>query len=114
MQVKILEPALADLQMIKEWRFKNGDQIVESCLKAINRLELSPNIGIPLRSKIDLETDFKYLINKPFLIFYKVKEHVMIYRIMDARQDYLGQLLRIEDWILKIRIGLINFCYQDL
>ncbi|GAB2022434.1 type II toxin-antitoxin system RelE/ParE family toxin [Pseudolactococcus yaeyamensis] len=93
MAVKILESAFEDLQLIKEWHYKNGSKIATGCLEEIERLNQSPNIGVPLDSKIDVETDFKFLVYRPYLIFYKVRDKVVVYRIMDGRQDYLGNLL---------------------
>lgn len=55
-------------------------------------------MGVSLSAKLHIQTDYRYLISKNYLIFYKADdENVSIYRILNGRMDYI-----------KILFGEIN------
>ena len=50
-------------------------------------------MGTPLSSKVDLETDLRFLIVSKRLIFYRVDvDRIKITRVLDGRQDYMTHL----------------------
>lgn len=61
--------------------------------ESIERLLEFPLSGGELSKKILKKTDYRYLIAAPYIIFYKVEKDVIkIYRVLDARQDYIKVL----------------------
>lgn len=49
-----------------------------------------PNLGLSLNAKIEIPTDYRYIICENYLIFYKYdKSYVSIYRVLYAKRDYL-------------------------
>jgi len=56
-------------------------------------------LGGELGAKINISTDFRYLISGSYLVFYKVdSSHVSIYRILNAKRDYLAILFNDEEF----------------
>jgi toxin ParE1/3/4 len=52
-----------------------------------------PGIGTSLRIKVNIKTDYRYLVCGSYLIFYKIEgEYVSIYRVLNGVQDYLAIL----------------------
>lgn len=50
-------------------------------------------MGAPLGSKLDLETDLRFLVVSKRLIFYRVNEdRIEVTRVLDGRQDYMTHL----------------------
>lgn len=46
--------------------------------------------GGKLSSKVDIITDYRYLISGNYIIFYKLdKSYVSIYRILYTKRDYI-------------------------
>ena len=47
-----------------------------------------PYIGADLSKRVSFKTDYKYVINGNYVIFYKVgREYVEIYRVVNRFQD---------------------------
>lgn len=93
-----------DLFEIKEYITKEFDNpneainVVSKIIEDYEKLKEYPYLGLKLSSKIDVETNYRYLISGNYLIFYKVdKEYVSIYRILYARRDYIKILFDEED-----------------
>ncbi len=67
-------------------------------VKAISQLSEQPYIGASLSSKLDLETDLRFLVVSKWLIFYRVNEdRIKVTRVLDGRQDYMTHLFNVED-----------------
>lgn len=50
-------------------------------------------MGVPLSSKLDLETDIRFQAVSKRLIFYRVNEgRIEVPRVLDRRQDYMTHL----------------------
>jgi len=56
-------------------------------------LQDNPNIGLSLKKKFGIETDYLFWIVSPYIVFYKLEDnYVGIYRVLDGRSDYLVTL----------------------
>jgi plasmid stabilization system protein ParE len=78
--------AYDDLEEIK-------DYIARDIFKSIDGLKKHPNLGVSLQAKTGIITDYRYLIHKPYLIFYKNNEKfINIYRVLHGARDYLKVL----------------------
>lgn len=103
-KLRINPVAKKDLFEIKEYITKEIDNpneainVVSKIIEDYEKLKEYPYLGLKLSSKIDVETNYRYLISGNYLIFYKVdKEYVSIYRILYARRDYIKILFDEED-----------------
>lgn len=94
LKVKINDIALKDIIEIKEYiktenisaikRFSNELKLT------LERLSEFPNIGMKLSKILDIETEYRYLIIKGYIIFYKYdKNNIYIYRIINEKRDYI-------------------------
>lgn len=60
----------------------------------IGQLEMFPDIGAPLSSIADVESDERFLVSGNYLTFYRVRSDIVfIDRILNGRCDYLRILL---------------------
>jgi len=50
-------------------------------------------MGVSLNSRINMKTDYRFLICGMYLIFYKIEgEFVSVYRVLNGMRDYLSIL----------------------
>ncbi len=98
-KLRINPQATEDLLQIKEYisnEFQNpesAEDIVLKIIESYERLKQFPNIGIDLSSKVNVKTDFKYLISGNYIVFYHLKNrYILIERILYAGSDYLKTL----------------------
>lgn len=98
--IRLTPAALNDLQEIKKYISEElcnpiaANRIVKEIIDDYMLLEISPDMGVSLSAKLHIQTDYRYLISKNYLIFYKADdENVSIYRILDGRMDYIKILL---------------------
>ena len=94
LKVKINEVALRDIKEIKEYiREENinaSKRFSNELRKNIDRIIEFPNIGISLSKIIGVETEYRYLICKGYIIFYKYdSSNIYIYRILNDKRDYM-------------------------
>lgn len=67
----------------------SAEKIVAKIVESYGKLKDFPYMGIELSSKIDIVTDYRYLVSGKYIIFYKVDDvYVSVYRILFARRDY--------------------------
>lgn len=72
-----------------------ADRLIKDIVKAYKQLKDTPLIGSLLDAKINIKTDFRYLVCRGYMIFYKVDGNaVYIYRIINGRRDYCRILFR--------------------
>lgn len=77
---------------------KTALALTRRIVKAISQLSEQPYIGASLSSKLDLETDLRFLVVSKWLIFYRVNEdRIEVTRVLDGRQDYMTHLFDVED-----------------
>lgn len=94
-KLRINPLARKDLLEIKEYITEELDSpnAAENTLikiaESYEKLKDFPYMGIELSSKIDIATDYRFLVSGKYIIFYKVDDiYVSIYRILYARRDY--------------------------
>ncbi|RKQ28676.1 type II toxin-antitoxin system RelE/ParE family toxin [Oceanobacillus halophilus] len=95
-QLRINPIAKQDLHDIKEYITKEFDDptaavdVITNIMGCYGKLEEFPELGIELSSKIEIPTDYRYLICGKYIVFYKNDEvYVSIYRILYSRRDYV-------------------------
>lgn len=92
-RLDILRPAQNDLQLIKEFHPRDGRQLVLAIYEDMEGLCGSPELGPSLAGKIAEAGNYRYLASGNFLIIYRSKGQLLrIYRVFDARQDWLNEL----------------------
>jgi addiction module RelE/StbE family toxin len=88
--------AQEDLQAIKRYiadELQNPQAAINTVAqitKKLRNLEDFPSMGAPLASKIDIETDYRFLVCGSYMAFYRYDgEVVHIIRILYGRRDYV-------------------------
>lgn len=79
---------------------ESGTKFVDEIMKDMEKLKDTPKIGTSLQTKIDVTTDFRYMVfsftkKQIYIIIYRVDEKediVYINRIFDSRTNYLNIL----------------------
>lgn len=67
-----------------------AENTVNGILDAIDRLEDFAEIGAPLSSVTEVESDYRFLISRSYMIFYRIEEKdIYIDRILYGRRNYL-------------------------
>lgn len=94
-KLRINPLARKDLLEIKEYITEELDnsRAAENTLikiaESYQKLKDFPHMGVELSSKIDVITEYRFLVSGKYIIFYKVDDvYVSIYRILYARRDY--------------------------
>ena len=96
-KVRISPLAANDLNDIKEYIAGDNPhaaaKLVNILLAVIKKLAHFPKLGSPLSSKINIQTDYRYLVCETYLIFYKIEgEYISVYRVLNGARDYLSIL----------------------
>ena len=109
-KLRINPLATEDLIEIKNYITKELEnptaaiKVVRKIIENYEKLKEFPMMGADLSVKVNIKTDFRYLVSGNYIIFYRVDdEYVSIYRILYARRDYLRILFPNE----------INMSYED-
>ena len=56
----------------------------------VDRLESYAEIGAPLSSIADIESDYRFLVTSSYLTFYRVRDNdIYVDRVLYGRRDYL-------------------------
>lgn len=70
-----------------------AERIISHIVKSCSNLKQMPLSGMLLSSKIQVDTDLRYLICEKYLVFYRIAENeIHIIRILDGRTNYAAQL----------------------
>lgn len=70
-----------------------AEKTVNRIMDAIDQLEDFAEIGAPLSSIADTQSDLRFLVTGNYLTFYRVKgNEVYVDRILYGRRDYLREL----------------------
>lgn len=103
-KLRINPVAKKDLYDIKEYITKELDNptaainVVSKIIKDYEKLKEFPLLGVKLSSKINVETNYRYLISGNYIVFYKIDDvYVSIFRIIYSRRDYIKLLLDDEE-----------------
>ncbi len=91
--------AINDLLEIKEYISVELDdkdaakRISTNILTKIENLAKFPLLGENLESKIDVSTNYRYLVCESYIAFYRVENNIVyIIRILYGKSDYLRTL----------------------
>lgn len=102
-KMRINPVAKQDLYDIREYITKELDNptaainVVSNIIESYKKLKDYPMLGLELSSKIDVETDYRYIISGNYIVFYKFDDvYVSIYRILYSRRDYVKLLFNEE------------------
>jgi toxin ParE1/3/4 len=94
--IKINPLARKDLLDIKKYiteELENpaaATKTLESIVASISNLKDFPLMGPVLSSRINIATDYRYLISGKYIVFYKVEsEFISVFRILYSRRDYI-------------------------
>ena len=64
--------------------------ITTEIMDSVDRLGDFAEMGAPLASIVDIESDYRFLVVKDYLVFYRTSgDHVYIDRVLYGRRDYL-------------------------
>ncbi|MBU9713629.1 type II toxin-antitoxin system RelE/ParE family toxin [Evansella tamaricis] len=103
-KLRINPVAKNDLYDIKEYITKELDNptaainVVSKIIEDYEKLKEFPLFGLKLSSKIDVKTNYRYLISGNYIVFYKIDdEYVSIFRILYSRRDYVKLLMGEEN-----------------
>ena len=101
-KIKLSPLAISDLQEIKSYISDDLSNPI-AANRVINQiddytlLETSPEMGISLSAKINITTDYRYLVSGKYIVFYKTDtEYVYISRILYGARDYIRILFNDE------------------
>lgn len=76
---------------------KAAFDIVDGVMRLVDKLEDFPKMGTRLSAIINTENDYRFLVHKKYLIFYRTEEcDVYIDRILYSRRDYVRILFPID------------------
>ncbi|MBU9722822.1 MULTISPECIES: type II toxin-antitoxin system RelE/ParE family toxin [Bacillaceae] len=102
-KLRINPVAKQDLYEIKEYITKELDNpvaavnVVSNIIESYKKLKDYPKLGVELSSKVNLDTNFRYLISGNYIVFYKFDDvYVSIYRVLYSRRDYVKLLFNEE------------------
>ena len=97
MKYKVIRTETADAHIRKIILYVAENFGNEVALKKLEELEQSilelgnhPTMGLEPRYLVLKRQGYKVLILEKNLVFYKVKKEVVIYAVVDRRQDYLN------------------------
>ena len=95
-EIKFSPEAIADLQQAKAYiteELCNEQAAVGTLAKIIKRIrQLSdfPEIGAPLSSIVDFETDYRFLVCGNYTAFYRIENQtVNIIRVLYGRRNFM-------------------------
>ncbi|MCL2426251.1 MAG: type II toxin-antitoxin system RelE/ParE family toxin [Oscillospiraceae bacterium] len=103
MTVQLTDSSKSDLKIIEENLSDfngSGTDFIDQITQRMGRLITSPELGPSLQSKIEVITDYRYLVfpftkRQIYIIVYRIdgkKEIVYINRVFDGRMNYLNIL----------------------
>jgi len=96
-KIRINPVAISDVQEIKVYIAEDSPEAAKKIgnliFTKIEKLADFPNMGASLSSKINIKTDYRYLVCGVYLIFYKIEgEFISVNRVLNGMRDYLSIL----------------------
>jgi addiction module RelE/StbE family toxin len=95
-KIRYSSEAKTDLADIKEYvgeELRNPDaafRIITHITKRIRKLSRFPEMGASLSSIVDMETNYRFLVCKNHLVFYRIEDtEIYIVRVLYGKRDYL-------------------------
>lgn len=100
-RIRINPVAMADVREIKAYIAEDNPvaaaKLGNAIYSEIEKLADFPEMGASLSAKINIKTDYRFLVCSAYLIFYKIEgEFVSIYRVLNGVRDYLSILFEEE------------------
>lgn len=102
MKLRYTPQARTDLRNIRKYISESlfnsiaAKRITEKIVKDCSNLKNNPFLGPELKNKLDVDTDFRYLISSNYIVFYKVDgDLISVIRICDGRTNYINILFDI-------------------
>lgn len=100
-KIRINPMAIADVQEITDYIAKDNPEAAiktgTAIYSKIENLADFPEMGVLLGAKINIKTDYRFLVCDVYIIFYKIEgEFVSVYRILKGVRDYLSILFSEE------------------
>lgn len=102
-KIKLSPLAITDLQELKNYisdELNNSiaaNRVVNKIIDDYTLLETLPEMGASLSAKINIATDYRYIVSGKYIIFYRTdKEYVYISRILYGARDYIRVLFNDE------------------
>jgi len=100
MIVRLADSSKVDIRIIQENLNDfngSGTKFVDEITKNMKKLENNPEIGASLQTKVEIITDFRYLVfpftkKQIYIILYRIDKKakvVYINRVFDSRTNYL-------------------------
>ncbi len=96
MKLRFTPEALNDLTGINQYIKEElgspiaAGKIIRGILSSCSLLKNQPGLGMKLSKRIGRETDYRYLISGKYIVFYRIENNsISVYRIIDARTDYI-------------------------
>jgi len=70
-----------------------ADKMIENILDAVETLTTFPFIGSNVADKLDVRGDYRMIVVKPYLVFYRViNNEVIIYRVLHSKRYHAALL----------------------
>ena len=95
-KIRYSKAAIRDLEQIGDYiadelkKTHAALNMVNKIQDAIDKLADFPLIGTPLSSKVEIDTDYRFLICGSYLAFYRLQENdVFVDRILYGKRDYI-------------------------
>ena len=102
-KIRVNPMATEDLIEIRDYITKELENptaaanVVRKIIESYEQLKVFPMMGVNLSAKINIQTDFRYLVSGSYIVFYRADdEFVYVYRILYAGRDYLKILFSNE------------------
>ena len=100
-KIRLNPMVISDMQAIKAYIAEDNPEAAaktaNDIFSQIEKLTDFPGIGAPLNTKINIKTDYRFLVSGVYLIFYRVEgEFVSVYRVLNGVRDYLAILFSEE------------------
>ena len=85
--------AIWDYIAIEYQNIASASALIDNILDDVDQLEDFAEVGPELSSIADIESDYRFLVTKDYLTFYRVSGNdVYVDRVLNGRMDYLRVL----------------------
>lgn len=95
-EIEYSPEAIEDLQEIEKYisieldNIQSAEKIVDNIIDRIDCLSDMPEIGAPLSSRVDFETDYRYLVCGNYNVFYRIEtDTAKIIRVLNSRRNFM-------------------------
>ncbi len=100
-KIRINPVAISDVQLIKAHIAEDSPDAAakfgNTIYSKIEKLSAFPDMGTSLSTRINIKTDYHFIVYDKYLIFYKVEgQYVSVYRVLHGARDYLSILFTDE------------------